>query len=152
MQGASSKMERIKVKIEQVDKELPLPRFATQGSVAVDLHSAESFTLNPGEFRKVSTGIKLAVPQGYEGQVRPRSGLAVNHGISIVNTPGTLDSDYRGLLYVILINHGPNYFHIKKGDRIAQLVINKVELFDWEVIEHLDETERGVGGLGHTGI
>jgi len=145
-------MEKVKVKIEQVDKELPLPKFATCGSVAVDLHSAESFTLNPGEFRKVSTGIKLAVPQGFEGQVRPRSGLAAKHGISIVNTPGTLDSDYRGILYVILINHGPNYFHVKKCDRIAQLVINKVELFDWELTEKLDETERGEGGLGHTGV
>lgn len=145
-------MEKIKIKIEQVDKELPLPQFATKGSVAVDLHSAESFTLNPRDFRKVSTGIKVAVPEGYEGQVRPRSGLAAKNGISIVNTPGTLDSDYRGILYVILINHGNNYFHIKKGDRIAQLVINKVELFDWEVTEKLDETERGEGGLGHTGV
>ena len=100
-------MEKIKIKIEQVDKELPLPRFATKGSVAVDLHSAETFTLNPGEFKKISTGIKLAVPQGYEGQVRPRSGLAANYGVSIVNTPGTLDSDYRGLLYVLLINLSP---------------------------------------------
>ncbi len=144
-------MEKIKVKIEQVDKELPLPKFATKGSVAVDLHSAESFTLNPKEFRKVSTGIKLAVPEGYEGQVRPRSGLAAKNGISIVNTPGTLDSDYRGILYVLLINHGHDYFHVKKGDRIAQLVINKIELFDWEVTDNLDETERGEGGFGHTG-
>lgn len=141
----------MKVKIERADKDLPLPRFATPGSVGVDLHSAETFTLNPGEFRKVSTGIKVAVPPGYEGQVRPRSGLAASHGVSIVNTPGTLDSDYRGLLYVLLINHGPNYVHIKKGDRIAQLVVNKVELFDWEVSEKLDETERGEGGFGHTG-
>ncbi|MDP2908007.1 MAG: dUTP diphosphatase [Nanoarchaeota archaeon] len=145
-------MEKIKVKIEQVDKELPLPRFATKGSVAVDLHSAETFTLNPGEYKKVSTGIKLAVPGGYEGQVRPRSGLAANYGVSIVNTPGTLDSDYRGLLYVLLINHGPNYVYIKKGDRIAQLVINKIELFDWEITEKLDETERGEQGFGHTGV
>ncbi len=145
-------MEKIKIKIERADKELPLPKFATRGSVAVDLHSAESFTLNPGEFKKVSTGIKVAVPEGYEGQVRPRSGLAANYGISLVNTPGTLDSDYRGILYVIIINHGPNYFHVKKGDRIAQLVVNKVELFDWEVTEKLDETERGDGGFGHTGI
>lgn len=145
-------MEKIKIRIEQVDKELPLPRFATKGSVAVDLHSAETFTLNPGEFRKVSTGIKVAVPEGYEGQVRPRSGLAARNGISIVNTPGTLDSDYRGILYVILINHGFDYFHVKKGDRIAQLMVNKVELFDWEVTEKLDETERGEGGFGHTGV
>lgn len=145
-------MEKIKVKIEQVDKELPLPKFATKGSVAVDLYSAETLTVNPKEFRKISTGIKVAVPEGFEGQVRPRSGLAVKHGISLVNTPGTLDSDYRGILYVILINHGPNYFHVKKGDRIAQLVVNKVELFDWEITEKLDETERGEGGFGHTGV
>lgn len=145
-------MEKIKIRIEQVDKELPLPKFATKGSVAVDLHSAESFTLNPGEFRKVSTGIKVAIPEGYEGQIRPRSGLAMKYGISMVNTPGTLDSDYRGIIYAILINHGPNYFHIKKGDRIAQLIINKIELFDWEITEKLEETERGEGGLGHTGV
>ena len=95
-------MEKIKIKVEQVDKELPLPKFATKGSVAVDLYSVENFTLNPGEFRAVSTGIKVAVPEGYEGQVRPRSGLAAKYGISVVNTPGTLDSDYRGILYVIL--------------------------------------------------
>ena len=145
-------MERIKIKIVQTDKGLPLPKFATKGSVAVDLHSAETLTINPGEFRKISTGIKIAVPKNYEGQVRPRSGLAMKHGISIVNTPGTLDSDYRGLLYVILINHGQNYFYVNKGDRIAQLVINKVELFDWEITDCLDETERGEGGLGHTGV
>ena len=145
-------MEKIKIKIEQVDKDLPLPRFATEGSVAVDLYSAESLTLNPGEFRSISTGIKVAIPSGYEGQIRPRSGLAVKQGISIVNTPGTIDSDYRGLLYIIAINHGPNYFHVKKGDRIAQLVINKVELFEWDVTEKLGETERGEGGLGHTGV
>lgn len=152
MQKSPSKMEKIRIKIERIDKELPLPKFATTGSVGVDLHSAETFTLNPKEFRKVSTGIKVAVPEGYEGQVRPRSGLAAKHGISIVNTPGTLDSDYRGLLYVILINHGHNYVYIKKGDRIAQLIINKIELFDWELTEKLDETERGEGGLGHTGV
>lgn len=145
-------MEKIKIRIEQIDKELPLPKFATKGSVAVDLYSAETLTLNPSEFRKISTGIKVAVPEGYEGQVRPRSGLAVKHGISIVNTPGTLDSDYRGILYVILINHGTDYFHIKKGDRIAQLVVNKIELFDWELTDGLDETERGEGGFGHTGV
>lgn len=145
-------MEKIKIKIEQVDKTLPLPNFATKGSVAVDLHSAESLTLNPQDFRMVSTGIKIAIPEGYEGQVRPRSGLAVKHGISIVNTPGTVDSDYRGIIYIILINHGANYFHIKKGDRIAQLVVNKVEIFDWEITDELDETKRGEQGLGHTGV
>lgn len=152
MQKASPKMEKIKVKIVQVDKELPLPKFATEGSVAVDLHSADTFTLNPKDFKKVSTGIKVAIPLGYEGQVRPRSGLAAKKGISIVNTPGTIDSDYRGLLYVLLINHGHNYFHVKKGDRIAQLIINKVELFEWEIAEALEETKRNEGGLGHTGV
>lgn len=152
MQGASPKMEKIKIKIKQIDQSLPLPQFATKGSVAVDLYSAESLTLNPGDFRKISTGIKVAVPKGYEGQVRPRSGLAVKHGISIVNTPGTVDSDYRGIIYIILINHGPNYFHVKKGDRIAQLIINKVELFDWEITEELEQTKRGEQGLGHTGV
>ena len=145
-------MEKIKVKIVHVDKELPLPKFATKGSVAVDLHSAQTLTLNPKDFKKVSTGIKVAIPPGYEGQVRPRSGLAARHGISVVNTPGTIDSDYRGLLYVLLINHGNNYFHVKKGDRIAQLIINKVELFEWEIAEFLEETERNEGGLGHTGV
>jgi len=145
-------MEKIKLKIEQVDKELPLPRFATEESVAVDLHSAESMTVNPGEFRKISTGIKIALPQGFEAQIRPRSGLAAKYGISMVNTPGTIDSDYRGIIYVIMINHGQTYFHVKKGDRIAQLMVNKVELFDWEITDSLDETSRGEGGLGHTGV
>ncbi|MCG2717382.1 MAG: dUTP diphosphatase [Nanoarchaeota archaeon] len=145
-------MEKIKVKIVQEDKELPLPKFETEGSAAVDLHSSESLTLNPGEFRKISTGVKIAIPKGYEGQVRPRSGLAANYGISIVNTPGTIDSDYRGIVQILLVNHGPNYFHVKKGDRIAQLLVKRVELFEWEIAESLDETERGAGGLGHTGI
>ncbi|MBU4501598.1 MAG: dUTP diphosphatase, partial [Nanoarchaeota archaeon] len=104
-------MEKIKVKIVQEDKELPLPKFETEGSAAVDLHSSESLTLNPGEFRKISTGVKIAIPKGYEGQVRPRSGLAANYGISIVNTPGTIDSDYRGIVQILLVNHGPNYFY-----------------------------------------
>ena len=144
--------EKLKVRVEHVDKGLPLPKFATEGSAAVDLHSADTFTLNPGEFRKVPTGIKIAIPEGYEGQVRPRSGLAANHGISMVNTPGTIDSDYRGMVYVLLINHGFSYVHIKRGDRIAQLLVKKVEQFEWDVSDSLDETSRGDGAFGHTGI
>ncbi len=145
--------EKIKIKVEQVDKDLPLPKFATEGSAAVDLHSAETFTLSPGDFRKVSSGIKIGLPKGYEAQIRPRSGLAAKYGVTLVNTPGTIDSDYRGIIYILMINHGNNYLYIKKGDRIAQLLVKKVEQFEWEVIDKLDEdTKRGEGGFGHTGV
>jgi len=107
--------------------------------------------LMPGEIRLISTGIYVGIPEGYEAEIRPRSGLALKHGISLVNTPGTIDSDYRGLLSIIMINHGKDPFVVKRGDRIAQMVIKEVIRADVEVRDELDETVRSVGGFGHTG-
>jgi len=108
--------------------------------------------LKSGEFKAIPTGIKISMPGGYEAQIRPRSGLAAKHGVTMVNAPGTVDSDYRGEIKVILINHGTEDFIVRRGDRIAQMVINKIETPEFELTETLDETERGDGGFGHTGL
>lgn len=139
------------VKILKTDKELPTPKYAHAGDAGMDLYSAEELVLRPGEHKLVQTGINIAVPKGYEMQVRPRSGLAYKHGISVVNAPGTIDAQYRGPVGVILINHGKEDFEIKKGERIAQMVLNKFESFNFEEVESLDETERGECGFGSTG-
>ncbi|MFO6448070.1 dUTP diphosphatase [Erythrobacter sp. NE805] len=130
---------------------LPLPAYATTGAAGMDVVSAEEVTLAPGARHAVATGLALAIPAGYEIQVRPRSGLALKHGISVPNTPGTIDSDYRGELKVILINHGQEPFAIARGDRIAQLVLAPVVQAEWDEVEELDSTERGAGGFGSTG-
>lgn len=130
-----------------------LPKFATEDSAGMDLRAnlMEEITINPGQRRLVSTGIKMAIPQGYEAQIRPRSGLAIKYGVTVLNSPGTIDADYRGDVGVILINLGQNHFSIKPGDRIAQMVITKYERFDWNQSDDLDETLRGGGGFGHSG-
>ena len=130
---------------------LPLPVYATAGSAGMDVVSAEDVTIAPGARHPVATGLALAIPLGYEIQVRPRSGLAFKHGITVPNTPGTIDSDYRGELKVLLINHGTEDFAIARGDRVAQLVLAPVVQAAWEVVEELDATERGEGGFGSTG-
>ncbi|MFY8048305.1 MAG: dUTP diphosphatase [Erythrobacter sp.] len=130
---------------------LPLPAYATQGAAGMDVVSAEDVTIAPGERHAVATGLALAIPQGYEIQVRPRSGLALKHGITVPNTPGTIDSDYRGELKVILINLGTEPFVIQRGDRVAQLVLAPVVQAAWEEVAELDATERGEGGFGSTG-
>lgn len=130
---------------------LELPAYATAGAAGMDVVSAEDALLAPGERHAVATGLSLAIPPGYEIQVRPRSGLALKHGIAVANTPGTIDSDYRGELKVILANHGRENFAIARGDRIAQLVLAPVTRAAWEEVEELDATERGVGGFGSTG-
>jgi dUTP pyrophosphatase len=130
---------------------LPLPAYATPGAAGMDVVSAEDVTLAPGARHAVATGLALAIPPGYEIQVRPRSGLALKHGISVPNTPGTIDSDYRGELKVILINLGTEPFAIQRGDRIAQLVLAPVVQAAWDEVAELDETERGAGGFGSTG-
>jgi dUTP pyrophosphatase len=130
---------------------LPLPAYATDGAAGMDLVSAEDVTLAPGARHAVATGLAMAIPQGYEIQVRPRSGLALKHGISVPNTPGTIDSDYRGELKVILINLGPEPFAIQRGDRVAQLVLAPVVQATWDEVSELDSTERGAGGFGSTG-
>lgn len=130
---------------------LPLPAYATSGAAGMDVVSAESVTIAPGARHAVATGLALAIPQGYEIQVRPRSGLALKHGITVPNTPGTIDSDYRGELKVILINHGSEPFAIQRGDRVAQLVLAPVVQAAWDEVAELDATERGAGGFGSTG-
>jgi dUTP pyrophosphatase len=131
----------------------PLPAYATPGSAGLDLraHLEESRTLQPGERALIPTGLSLALPDGYEAQVRPRSGLALKHGITVLNSPGTVDADYRGDVGVILINLGHEPFEIAPGDRIAQLVVAAYAQVDWTLVETLPETERGSGGFGHTG-
>jgi dUTP pyrophosphatase len=130
---------------------LELPRYATDGAAGMDVVSAENVTLAPGARQAVATGLALAIPEGFEIQVRPRSGLALKHGISVPNTPGTIDSDYRGELKVILINHGTEPFEIARGDRVAQLVLAPVVRASWEEVSGLPETSRGAGGFGSTG-
>ena len=130
---------------------LDLPAYATDGAAGMDAVAAEDVTLAPGARHAVATGLALAIPPGYEIQVRPRSGLALKHGITVPNTPGTIDSDYRGELKVILINHGPHPFEVRRGDRIAQLVLAPVTRATWLEVDELDETTRGEGGFGSTG-
>ena len=130
---------------------LALPAYATEGAAGMDIVSAEDVTIAPGARHAVATGLSVAIPQGYEIQVRPRSGLAFKHGITVPNTPGTIDSDYRGELKVLLINHGSEDFIIARGDRVAQLVLAPVVQAAWDEVEELDTTERGAGGFGSTG-
>lgn len=130
---------------------LDLPAYATDGAAGMDVVSAEDVTIQPGARHAVATGLALAIPYGFEVQVRPRSGLALKHGITVPNTPGTIDSDYRGELKVILINHGDTAFEIRRGDRVAQLVVAPVTRGTWLEVEELDETARGAGGFGSTG-
>jgi len=130
---------------------LPLPAYATEGSAGMDVVAAEDVTIAPGTRHAVATGLCFAIPLGYEIQVRPRSGLAFKHGITVPNTPGTIDSDYRGELKVLLINHGPEDFVIARGDRVAQLIVAPLTQGVWQEVDELDATERGAGGFGSTG-
>jgi len=130
---------------------LDLPAYATAGAAGMDVVSAEDVTIAPAARHAVATGLALAIPEGFEIQVRPRSGLALKHGITVPNTPGTIDSDYRGELKVILINHGTEPFEIRRGDRVAQLVLAPVTRAGWVEVSTLDETARGAGGFGSTG-
>lgn len=143
----------VKVLISRDDKakNFDLPEYATQGSSGVDLRASEDYIIKPFERALVATGIKLAIPAGYEVQVRPRSGLALKHGIIIPNSPGTIDSDYRGEVRVILMNLGREDFIIKAGDRIAQMILAPVAKISWEECAELEETARGSGGFGSTG-
>lgn len=133
---------------------LPLPNYATYDAAGIDLFAAieEAITLAPLERKLIPTGIAIALPQGYEAQIRPRSGLALKHGITVLNAPGTIDADYRGEIGVILINMDKGPFTIERGMRVAQMVIARYERAGWNIVEALPETERGVGGFGSTGI
>lgn len=145
--------ENVVIKCVQMHSDLPLPSYAHLGDAGADLVSAEDLVLKPGERAAVSTGLSIALPIGFVALVHPRSGLALKHGISMVNTPGTIDSGYRGEIKVILINHDlENSFEINRGDRIAQLVIQKVERAVFIGSESLDETSRADGGFGSTGV
>lgn len=132
----------------------PLPAFATPQSAGMDLRAniGEAIVLHPMERRLVPTGLFMALPVGYEAQIRPRSGLALKHGITVLNTPGTIDADYRGEIMVLLINFSQQDFVVNDGERIAQMVLAKHEQCDFIEVEKLDETERGAGGYGHTGV
>lgn len=148
-------MEYVKIRIKRTTagKGIPLPKYMTDGAAGMDLYAAveETEVINPGDIKLVSSGISIALPEGYEAQIRPRSGLALKHGITMVNTPGTIDSDYRGEIGLILTNLGQAPFIIKRGDRIAQMVINKVARADFLEVEDLDQTDRSSGGFGSTG-
>lgn len=132
----------------------PLPAYATSQSAGMDLRANidESIVLHPMERRLVPTGLHIALPQGFEAQIRPRSGLALKHGITVLNTPGTIDADYRGELMVLLINFSDTDFVINDGERIAQMVVARHEQIEFQLVDELDDTERGAGGYGHTGV
>ena len=141
----------LRIKIQKI-ADIPTPSYAHKGDAGVDLYAAESCTLKPMERRLVGTGIKMEIPYGYEGQVRPKSGLALKHGITVLNTPGTVDAPYRGEVGVIVINHDPAAaYEIKKGEKIAQMVFNKVEYAEFREAAELAATSRGEGGFGSTG-
>ena len=142
----------IKLKIQKLDKTLKTPEYAHIGDAGLDLYSAVDCILRPSERRKVPTGIKIAIPEGYAGFVQPKSGLAIKNGLSLVNTPGLIDSGYRGEVCAILINLDPEEdFIIKRGDKICQLVIQRVENVEIEFTDELENTSRGEGGFGSTG-
>ena len=143
----------LKVKIINRGRQ-PLPTYATALSAGMDLRAniEEDITLLPLQRQLVPTGLHIALPEGYEAQIRPRSGLALKHGITVLNTPGTVDADYRGEIMVLLVNFSNEPFSVKDGERIAQMVIAKHEKVDFELVDTLDETERGAGGYGHTGL
>ncbi|MDX1973322.1 MAG: dUTP diphosphatase [Candidatus Sumerlaeia bacterium] len=148
--------EPVRIPVQQLPhaKGLPLPVFATAGAAGADCLAAvqSPLVVPPMQVALVPTGLRFAIPEGFEIQVRPRSGLALKKQVTLLNTPGTIDSDYRGEVQVILMNFGPEPFRIERGDRIAQLVLARVERPEWLPVAELDETERGAGGFGSTGV
>lgn len=148
-------MNRVSVKIKRIydETDVPLPSYESEGSSGMDLRAAvkESVLLRPGDIKLIPTGLAVSVPSGYEVQIRPRSGLALHHGVGMVNSPGTIDSDYRGEIGVILINWGDEPIEIQRGDRIAQMVVSQVYRAELLEVPDLDVTSRGQGGFGHTG-
>lgn len=142
----------MKVKIKKIDQKAIIPSYQTQGAAGFDFHSIEDVVIKAGERGVVKTGLAMQLPAGYELQVRPRSGLALKHGITVLNTPGTIDSDYRGEIMVILINHSQEDFRISRGDRVAQGVITQYNIAEFLECEELDHTQRDSNGFGSTGI
>jgi len=147
-------MEKIKVHIQKMagNEDIPLPRYMTEQAAGMDIYAAvpSDEVINPGERKKIPTGIAISLPEGYEAQIRPRSGLAIHQGITLLNSPGTIDADYRGEIALIVINHGNTPFIVQRGMRLAQMVIQKVCQAQWIESSSLDETTRGSGGFGHT--
>jgi dUTP pyrophosphatase len=147
-------VEEIAVSIRRLPgtEDLPLPRYMTDQAAGMDLMAAvgEETTILTGERKLIPTGVTVAIPEGYEAEIRPRSGLALRHGVTLVNAPGTIDADYRGEVGVILINHGQAPFVVRRGDRIAQMVVHRICRVRWAVCGELSPTERGGGGFGHT--
>ncbi|PLX44911.1 MAG: dUTP diphosphatase [Deltaproteobacteria bacterium] len=143
----------IKVEVKRLEsaKGIPLPDYQTAHAAGLDLVAVEELTLAPGERGAVGTGLTVAIPEGFELQVRPRSGLAIKHGITLVNTPGTIDADYRGEIRILLINHGKQPFKIRRGERVAQALLAPVTRIVWDEVEKLPESDRGAGGFGSTG-
>jgi len=149
-------MDSVILKVKRLDNnpDLPLPSYQSDGSSGLDLRAAvnKDLTLQPGDIRLIPTGLSVSIPKGYEAQIRPRSGLALRDGLGFVNSPGTIDADYRGEIAVIAINWGKKPITIRRGDRIAQMIINKVSKAILEEVDELDPTKRGKGGFGHSGI
>ena len=150
-------MDKIKIQVKRIrpetDGDLPLPQYMTSSSAGMDLLAAvpDTLRLEPGQIELVPTGLAISLPPGYEAQIRPRSGLALKKGISLVNAPGTIDADYRGEIGLVMINLGPDPVDILRGDRVAQMIISRVWQAELELVEELGETDRGAGGFGHTG-
>jgi dUTP pyrophosphatase len=148
-------VEKINVSINRLahGADIPLPQYMTPHAAGMDLYAAVTgeMVIKPGERKLIPTGISIALPPGFEAQVRPRSGLAINHGISVLNAPGTIDADYRGEIKVILANFSEEPFLIKRGDRIAQMIIHSVVQGEWVAVDELPQSERNDGGFGHTG-
>jgi dUTP pyrophosphatase len=152
-EGTAEIMEELKVLVSRSEDsaDLPLPGYATEGSSGMDAVAAEDCVIPPGEWRAVGTGIYFEIPEGFECQIRPRSGLALREGVTVLNAPGTVDSDYRGEVRIILINHAKKPFRIARGDRVAQLVFASVTRAGLHTKKNLSETARGAGGFGSTG-
>ena len=149
-------MEKISVKIKRIrnNSDLPLPEYETKGSAGMDIRASvkAAMIIRPGEIKLVPTGLSISIPPGFEAQIRPRSGLALKHGIGMANSPGTIDSDYRGEIGLIVINWGKEPFTINRGDRIAQMIITRVCRAEVVEVDDLDSTKRGGGGFGHSGV
>jgi len=141
----------MKIDVMKIVGDAHLPTYAKDGDAGADLYSLHSVNIMPGEYKLVSTGIAMAIPKDYVGLIHPRSGLAAKHGITVLNAPGTIDAGYRGEIKVLLINHGKEVYNIERAERIAQLVIQKVENVFFEPVDELDATERGIGGFGSSG-
>jgi len=142
----------LKLKVKRIRKDVTLPEYKTEGASGFDLSSSINFLLKAGEFAVIPTGLIIEVPPGYEAQVRSRSGLAANNGIGVLNSPGTIDSDYRGEIKIVLFNFSDRDFNIRKGDRIAQMVVSKIERVKIIQVEDISGSERGTQGFGSTGI